>query len=61
MHMIQHIGMHVVSVLQSEDIQTLYFRVEVKDGSYLWLHTRGKVVFKNSRKYSIVFTHCPVR
>ena len=48
-------------MIESEEIQTIYFRMQHRDGSWLWLHTRGKVAFKNSKKYSIVFSHCPVR
>ena len=46
---------------ESIEVQTMYFRMESKDGRWVWLHSRGKVICKNSKKFSIVFTHCPVR
>ncbi|XP_013389293.2 uncharacterized protein LOC106158006 [Lingula anatina] len=46
---------------ESQEIQTMYFRFMCKSGNWIWLHTRGKVVFKNAKKYSVVFSHCPVR
>ncbi|KAK3094870.1 hypothetical protein FSP39_007328 [Pinctada imbricata] len=46
---------------ESTEVQTMYFRMESKDGHWIWLHSRGKVISKNSKKFSIVFTHCPVR
>ncbi|ELU04142.1 hypothetical protein CAPTEDRAFT_187600 [Capitella teleta] len=49
------------ALIFTEEIQTMYFRVQHSKGLWVWLHTRGKVAFKNSKKYSIVFTHCPVR
>lgn len=42
-------------------MQTMYFRIETRNGKWIWLHSRGKVISKNSKKFSIVFTHCPVR
>ncbi|XP_078668375.1 uncharacterized protein LOC144909876 [Branchiostoma floridae x Branchiostoma belcheri] len=48
------------SLLENSDVQSMYFRALKKDHAAVWLHSRGKVVLKNSRK-SIVFSHCPVR
>ncbi|XP_078587001.1 uncharacterized protein LOC144868540 [Branchiostoma floridae x Branchiostoma japonicum] len=48
------------SLLDNSDVQSMYFRALKKDHAAVWLHSRGKVVLKNSRK-SIVFSHCPVR
>ncbi|XP_071091143.1 aryl hydrocarbon receptor-like [Haliotis cracherodii] len=45
----------------SSDVQTLYFRLQNKHGGWVWLQSRGKVISKNSKKFSIVFSHCPVR
>ena len=50
-----------ISVTESIEVQTMYFRIETKSGKWIWLHSRGKVISKNSKKFSIVFTHCPVR
>ena len=58
---VDHLSCVFVAVTQNEDIQTLYLRLEHGNGEWVWFHTRGKLVFKNSKKYSIVFTHCPVR
>lgn len=49
------------AVTESTEVQTMYFRMQAKDGVWVWLHSRGKVICKNSKKFSIVFTHCPVR
>lgn len=49
------------TLTESTEVQTMYFRMESKEGSWVWLHSRGKVICKNSKKFSIVFTHCPVR
>ncbi|XP_046562744.1 circadian locomoter output cycles protein kaput-like [Haliotis rubra] len=45
----------------SSDVQTMYFRLQNKHGGWVWLQSRGKVISKNSKKFSIVFSHCPVR
>lgn len=47
--------------MESTEVQTMYFRIETRNGKWIWLHSRGKVISKNSKKFSIVFTHCPVR
>ncbi|XP_069140372.1 uncharacterized protein [Argopecten irradians] len=49
------------SLVESTDVQTTYFRFVTKDNRLIWLHSRGKVISKNSKKFSVVFTHCPVR
>ncbi|XP_038071178.1 uncharacterized protein LOC119740049 [Patiria miniata] len=49
------------TLVDTEEVHTLYFRLMTKDSSWVWLHTRAKVIVKNSRKHSIVLTHCPVR
>ncbi|XP_060075525.1 circadian locomoter output cycles protein kaput-like [Ylistrum balloti] len=49
------------SLVESTEVQTTYFRFITKDNDLIWLHSRGKVISKNSKKFSIVFTHCPVR
>ncbi|XP_033756893.1 aryl hydrocarbon receptor-like [Pecten maximus] len=49
------------SLVESTEVQTSYFRFITKDNDLIWLHSRGKVISKNSKKFSVVFTHCPVR
>ncbi|XP_022086648.1 aryl hydrocarbon receptor-like isoform X2 [Acanthaster planci] len=49
------------TLVDTDEIHTLYFRLMTKNSSWVWLHTRAKVITKNSRKHSIVLTHCPVR
>ncbi|XP_021355590.1 aryl hydrocarbon receptor-like [Mizuhopecten yessoensis] len=49
------------SLVESTEVQTMYFRLITKNSGLIWLHSRGKVISKNSKKFSIVFTHCPVR
>ncbi|XP_061171664.1 neuronal PAS domain-containing protein 3-like [Saccostrea echinata] len=49
------------TLMDSTEVQTMYFRIETRNGKWVWLHSRGKVISKNSKKFSIVFTHCPVR
>ncbi|XP_070539757.1 uncharacterized protein [Ptychodera flava] len=48
-------------LVDTSEINTMYFRMMKSDGTWVWLHTRGKVVYKNSRKFSVNMTHCPVR
>ncbi|KAL3863809.1 hypothetical protein ACJMK2_005540 [Sinanodonta woodiana] len=49
------------TLTESMEIQTMYLRLQTKGGTWMWFHSRGKVICKNSKKFSIVFTHCPVR
>ncbi|XP_071793157.1 uncharacterized protein [Asterias amurensis] len=49
------------TLMDTDENHTLYFRLIKKDLSWVWLHTRAKVMVKNSRKNCIIFTHCPVR
>ncbi|XP_071949278.1 uncharacterized protein [Antedon mediterranea] len=49
------------TLVDTNEIHTLYFRVLKCNGSWLWMHTRGKVIMKNSRKCGIMLTHCPIR
>ncbi|ESO98257.1 hypothetical protein LOTGIDRAFT_159052 [Lottia gigantea] len=45
---------------ESTQVQTIYFRLESKDKRWKWFQSRGKVLSKNSKKFSIVFSHCPL-
>ncbi|XP_050396684.1 aryl hydrocarbon receptor-like [Patella vulgata] len=48
------------ALTESTDVQTIYFRLETKDKRWKWFQSRGKVLTKNSKKFSIVFSHCPL-
>lgn len=48
-------------VVESSEVQTVYFRLQTKGGDWVWLTSRGKVISKNSKKFSIAFSHCPLR
>ncbi|KAL8622630.1 hypothetical protein ACOMHN_009264 [Nucella lapillus] len=48
-------------LLESSEVQTVYFRLQTKGGDWVWLASRGKVISKNSKKFSIAFSHCPLR
>ena len=50
-----------LAVSETMTVQNLYFRFRKKDGGWLWLQSKCKVIYKNSKKVSIVFTHCPIR
>ncbi|XP_053406617.1 uncharacterized protein LOC123546290 [Mercenaria mercenaria] len=49
------------AVTKVTEVQSFFFRLEMKQGGWIWLYCKGKVICKNSKKFSIVFSHCPVR
>ncbi|XP_041369596.1 aryl hydrocarbon receptor-like [Gigantopelta aegis] len=49
------------ALMGSSEIQTIYYRIQSLKGTWVWLQSRGKVISKNCKKFSIVFSHCPVR
>ncbi|XP_033126484.1 aryl hydrocarbon receptor-like isoform X2 [Anneissia japonica] len=49
------------TLVDTNEIHTLYFRMLKYNGTWIWMHTRGKVIMKNSRKCGIMLTHCPIR
>ncbi|KAK7110593.1 hypothetical protein V1264_014437 [Littorina saxatilis] len=48
-------------LVESSDVQTVHFRLQTKCQDWVWMTSRGKVISKNSKKFSIAFSHCPLR
>ncbi|XP_030848863.1 single-minded homolog 2 [Strongylocentrotus purpuratus] len=49
------------TLIDTDEVHTMFFRLMRLDGTWQWLHTRGHAVTKNGRKNSLVFAHSPVR
>ncbi|XP_072177781.1 uncharacterized protein [Diadema setosum] len=49
------------TLIETEEVHTMFFRLMRSDGSWQWLHSRGRAVSKNGRKTTLYFAHCPVR